>query len=323
MNRLSEKKIILIVRRTRLDELISRFNTQDQARFYIEHLGADFADYQNEHHQYLAARKSAEEILSTLGRLQVVDRAFLPNFLFGPDDLVVALGQDGLVANVLKYLDQQLLIGVNPDPARWEGVLLPFGVTDLEKVLPLVFTQKHLVKKVTMAEVTLNTGEVLYGVNDLFIGPKTHTSARYSISIGDKKENHSSSGVIVSTGLGSTGWFRSIVAGATGIASALAGGKLDIPAKQDFPWDSEFLYFSVREPWPSKTSSAQITFGKITPETPLTLESRMPENGVIFSDGIEADYLKFNAGSVATIKVADKKGHLVNVPGKKKNNGSG
>jgi len=318
MSRLSENKIVLIVRRTRLDDLIARFNTEDQARFYIERLGADFADYQKEDQQYKAAVSQTEEILSRMGRLQVVDRAFLPNFLFGPADIVVAIGQDGLVANVLKYLDQQRLIGVNPDPARWDGVLLPFGVNELETILPQVFAEKYHLKKVTMAEVKLNTGESLFGVNDLFIGPKTHTSARYQIKIGDKSESQSSSGVIVSTGLGSTGWFRSVVAGATGIASALANQPLGISTKQEFPWDAEYLYFSVREPWPSKTSSAQIVFGQIVPGTPLIIESRMPEHGVIFSDGIEADFLKFNAGSVATITVAQKKGHLVQRPGKQK-----
>jgi hypothetical protein len=37
----------------------------------------------------------------------------------------------------------------------------------------------------------------------------------------------------------------------------------------------------------------------------------MPENGVIFSDGIENDYLKFTSGIEAVISVAEKKGHLV------------
>ena len=37
----------------------------------------------------------------------------------------------------------------------------------------------------------------------------------------------------------------------------------------------------------------------------------MPENGVIFSDGIESDYLAFNAGMQATIGVAERAGRLV------------
>jgi NAD kinase len=311
MDRLTENKIVLIVRRTRLDELIARFNTEDQARFYVEHLGADFSDYQTEDRTYKRAVRETESVLSRHGRLQVVDRVFVPNYIFGPRDTVVTLGQDGLVANVLKYLNGQLLVGVNPDADRWEGVLLPFTIPELDSVLPEVFAEKRPVRAVTMAQVTLNTGETLCGVNDLFIGPRSHTSARYSIRIGDHSESHSSSGIIVSTGLGSTGWLRSILAGATGIASTLSGRNLKISDKRAFEWDCDYLYFSVREPWPSKTSAASITFGKITSATPLILVSHMPENGVIFSDGIESDFLQFNSGTLATIAMAGKKGRLV------------
>jgi NAD kinase len=311
MDRLSENKIVLIVRRTRLDELIARFNTEDQARFYVEHMGADFSDYRAEDQTYKRAVEEAEGALSHLGRLQVVDRAFVPNFIFGPNDTVVALGQDGLVANVLKYLDRQKLIGVNPDPDRWEGVLLPFTIRELDALLPEVFAGARPVRTITMAQATLNTGETLHGVNDLFIGPRSHTSARYTIRIGDRSESHSSSGIIISTGLGSTGWLRSVLVGATSIASVLSGKKPKIGDVRSFEWDSEYLYFSVREPWPSKKSAAGITFGKITSAMPLHLVSQMPENGVIFSDGIESDFLRFDSGTQATIAVADKKGYLV------------
>lgn len=311
MNRLTENKIILITRKTRLDELISRFNTLDQARFYVEHLGADFSDYQREDLLYKQNLSQASRSLEQLGRLQIVDRAFVPNFIFGDQDSVVVLGQDGLVANTLKYLNGQPVIGVNPDPHRWEGVLLPFTVPQLKIILPQVFRQQRKVKNVTMAQASMNTGEILFGVNDLFIGPRSHTSARYLLRTGAISEKHSSSGIIVSTGLGSTGWFRSIVAGAAGIAASLEGKPPNMDLNQAFAWDSDYLYFSVREPWPSKDSAASITFGKITRESPLQLDSLMPENGVIFSDGFETDYLAFNAGSAVTISVADKVGKIV------------
>ena len=64
-----------------------------------------------------------------------------------------------------------------------------------------------------MAKASLNNGQTLYGVNDLFIGPKTHSSARYLIRSGEASEAQSSSGVIVSTGMGSTGWLKSLLTG--------------------------------------------------------------------------------------------------------------
>ena len=223
----------------------------------------------------------------------------------------MAIGQDGLVANVLKYLNGQPLIGVNPDPLRWEGVLLPFGSKDLDQIMPEVFMGKRKIAEVTMAEAKLNNGESLCAVNDFFIGPRSHTSARYEIQVGDKCEHHSSSGIIVSTGLGSTGWLRSILAGAKGIGSAFYGRAGSGDEGEPTAWDADYLYFSVREPWPSKTSGAQITFGKVTREQPLVVSSQMPENGVIFSDGIEADFLRFNSGMKATVTLAERKGLLV------------
>lgn len=310
-SRRTENKIVLVVRRTRMDEMIARFNTEDQARFYIEHLGADFSDYQTEDRVYKQAAREAEDVLSRHGRVQVIERTFVPNFIFGSRDTVVAIGQDGLVANVLKYLDGQPLIGVNPDTQRWEGVLLPFTVKDLDRLMPEIFAQKRPLADVTIAEAKLNNGESLAAVNDLFIGPRSHTSARYTLRIGERTEYHSSSGIIVSTGLGSTGWLRSIMAGATGVASALSGRALPFDERGTVAWDADYLHFSVREPWPSKTSGAQIIFGKVTREQPLVIASQMPENGVIFSDGIESDFLRFNSGAVATISVAQRKGRLV------------
>ncbi|WP_406541351.1 hypothetical protein [Clostridium ljungdahlii] len=172
MIRLTENKIVIIKRKTGLEELIARYNTIEQAKFYIEHLGSDFSDYVTEDKIYKQAVSKAQSQLEELGRTQIVDRDFVPNFIFGGNDLVVVIGQDGLVANTLKYLSNQLLIGVNPDPSRWDGVLLPFKVDDLKLVVKDVFNVKRQVKEVSMAKAALNDGQSIYAVNDLFIGQK-------------------------------------------------------------------------------------------------------------------------------------------------------
>lgn len=310
MDRLTENKIILIKRKTRLEDLITRYNTVAQAKFYIEHLGADFSDYINEDREYKEAVLRACESLSSIGRLQIVDREFLPNFIFGENDLVVALGQDGLVANTLKYLNNQLLVGVNPDPSRWDGVLLPFEVSDLKLIVQDIYRDKISVKEVTMAKASLNDGQSIYGVNDLFIGQKSHVSSRYRLEYRGKQEFQSSSGIIVSTGLGSTGWFKSVLTGAVNIISNAVNNAISIEQSQ-FSWDSNYLYYTVREPFPSKRTGTNLVFGKVTAGNKLKILSQMPENGVIFSDGIESDYIQFNSGVEAVISVAEKRGHLV------------
>jgi hypothetical protein len=206
----------------------------------------------------------------------------------------------------------QPVIGVNPDPARWDGVLLPFQVKDLAAIVSEALAKKRALRRVSMAVARLNDGQELHAVNDLFIGPRSHVSARYEIRLGERAETHSSSGLIISTGLGSTGWFQSLLAGAAGIA---AGHRLDDAVQQmrdhGFPWDAQHLQFMVREPFPSRTTQAELVFGRITPQQPLNLTSAMPGNGVIFSDGVEADYLEFNAGMNASICLAERYGQLV------------
>jgi hypothetical protein len=307
----SDRKIVLIVRPTRLDDLVTRFNTVQQAQFYVEHLGADFSDYLIEHKHYRAAVQRAEEVLREFGRVQRLERRYVPNFMFGAEDGVVVLGQDGLVANTLKYLDGQRVVAINPDPARWNGVLLPFTLNDLPRIMAEETRRQRPVKVVTMAKATLNTGQSLHAVNDLFIGQRSHVSARYQISVAGQEERQSSSGIIVSTGLGSTGWLKSVYAGWATATRCLLGRDVAPVGDGSFPWDARYLHYFVREPYPSRTTQARLVIGKIAEGGRMRVISEMPDNGVVFSDGIEADYLEFNSGTEATIGVAEKQGVLV------------
>lgn len=310
MSAAGERKIVLVTRRTRLEERVARYHTLAQARFYVEHLGADFSDYLAENAAYARSLQRTVQTLQAWGRYQLLDRAYLPNFVFAADDIVVALGQDGLVANTMKYLEGQPLVGVNPEPKRWDGVLLPFEPGELGSVLDDVARGRRPTQAVTMAEARLSDGQTLLGVNDLFIGPRTHTSALYEIQVGELREFQSSSGIIVSTGLGSTAWLKSIVTGSLGIARAMRVASRNAEY-QPQPWDAERLSFAVREPFPSRSSTASLVFGEMIAAQPLKPRSRMPDNGVIFSDGMEADYLRFTAGMEATITLTGSRGRLV------------
>lgn len=304
-----ERKVVLVTRRTRLQELIVRHNTLGQAKFYVEHLGADFGDYLAENEAYAKALRIAYQALQTWGRYQLLEREMLPNFVFAPSDIVVALGQDGLVANTLKYLEGQPLIGLNPEAKRWDGLLLPFGASDLKAVLGDVAAGKRPIKSVTMAQAQLSDGQTLRAVNDLFIGPRSHTSALYELNYDGESEFQSSSGLIVSTGLGSSAWMKSVVTGSMAIAQAR--GASHVGDYQPMPWDTSTLAFAVREPFPSHASSTRLVYGEFGREAPLRIRSRMPDSGVIFSDGMEADFLRFTAGMEATISISGVVGQLV------------
>jgi NAD kinase len=396
-----ENRIVIVTRTTRLKQVLESQNTVSQAKFYIKNLGSDFDDYENEHNTYNESVQSVKRSLDDLGNIQMLDRKFLTNFIFAPDDIVVVAGQDGLVVNTLKYLNGQPVIGVNPDTSRWDGVLLPFKPADVHRVLEETILGKRRIEEVSMARARVQNGQELLAVNDFFIGQKTHASSRYVIKYNGLRENQSSSGVIISTGLGSTGWMKSIIAGASRInasiigrpfglsqesdglteedmessaktadsevlaspanmaGAAIADMSVDMAAQEseDIPeksmrsqsrqlkefaapdhrmrresialskkkktfgpselsgvvgkWSSKELMFAVREPFPSKTTGTNLIFGTVSDRTPLKIESLMGENGVIFSDGIENDFIVFNSGTEVEITLAAKSGKMV------------
>lgn len=303
------EKIVLVTRKTRLEGLIERFNTQAQAKFYIEHSGGDFGLYEREHATYQNSLATLRKGLGDLAKMQVIERGFLPNFVFAENDLVVTIGIDGLVVNTAKYLHGQPLVAVNPDPAHIDGVLLPFNVGQTPNIVRTALKGQMNIKPITMAEAKLNDGQTLLAFNDFFIGHRTHISARYLIKALGSEEHHSSSGVLVCTGAGSTGWMSSVFNMTRGLMRAYANNATLL--NPQFKWDADHLYFVVREPYLSKTSQAEIVCGMIERESPLVIKSEMPENGVIFSDGVEADYLQFNAGAIATIGLAARQTNLV------------
>jgi NAD kinase len=302
------EKIVIVTRKTRLAELTERFNTRAQAKFYIEHSGGDFAEYEREDIAYQRAREQLSRALDFGVKVQSIDRGFLPNFVFGAGDLIIAVGQDGLVANTAKYAGNQPIIGVNPDRNAYDGILVPIAPDEARHYALMVMDDKAQVVPITLAEARLNDGQRLLAFNDLFIGARSHVSARYRIAYGGQSEQHSSSGIIVSTGAGSTGWLSSIFNMVSSV-NAFFGEKPSPGVKLE--WRAEQLVFVVREPFVSKHSAAQIGAGMVSAARELTIESRMPSGGTIFSDGIESDFLEFNAGMIATIGVANQKAQLV------------
>jgi NAD kinase len=302
------EKIVLVTRKTRLTELVERLNTRAQARFYLEHAGQDFEDYAREDDTYRRALDGLHGALSFGLPVQQVDRLLVPTFLFTGKEVVVAVGQDGLLANVARYVGGQPLVGINPDRSRFDGVLLPFSVDGARAAVRRTLEGKASVREVTLAEARLQDGQRLVAFNDLFLGARTHVSARYTLRYGETAESQSSSGVLVSTGAGSTGWLSSVFT----LAQALTSSSGGVPGSTwRMDWEDPRLVFVVREPFISRHSSAGLISGFISSGQELVLESRMPSGGVIFGDGVEEDFLAFNAGATAHVRPAAQRARLV------------
>lgn len=290
-------RVVVVTRATPYEELLARHATRNQAAFFLKQRGQSLDAAEALHHKIKGAVAEVQGAVPLDWRRNLVYRADLDRFLFEPEDVVVVVGQDGLVANVAKYLDSQPVIGINPIPDHFDGVLVPHGFREgCLRIVPTANGERRLQRR-TMVEVTLDDQQSLCALNELFIGQKTHQSARYELALGDQCATHSSSGVIVTTGTGGTGWARSI--------------HLERQSEVTLPDPEERkLAFFAREAFPSVETTTNLTEGLLPEGMPLRVTSRMDE-GVIFGDGMEGDFLPFSWGAQAELQVAKRVLRLV------------
>lgn len=288
-------RVVLLTRQSQAEAIVMRYGTVGQARFAMAQSSGGAQAFERAQAYESAETRALKRLRDAIPddvKTVEIERALVAQFLFEPFDLVVCVGQDGLVANVGKYLDGQPLAGVNPDPAIIDGALLPFTVESFLAALPEALADHRPHREATLAEAATSDKQVLYGLNEIFIGVPSHQSARYRLHYGDREEEQSSSGLIVSTGTGSSGWLKSLA----GEAAA-------------FDPSEDRLQYVVREAWPGRGFGTALTAGAVTAQQPLVIESRMA--GLIFADGIEADAIRFDAGIVATIRPSSRKVRLI------------
>ncbi len=326
---MNQPSIALVTTPTRLQGLLSRWGTKGAAKFRINQAlqvarsqfptadtssttstltEAEFTQYESEDQIYRNQLAMVRQEIDCGHPVTVVERRYLSNFDFRNVVAVVVLGPDGLVANTAKYTGGLPIIGVNPDPSRYDGILVPFQSFQVRRVLQATLKDAAPRRSITLAQATLNDNQSLLGFNDLFIGRRTHVSARYTLQVDGLSEAQSSSGMIVATGAGSTGWLSSIFNMFRGVASWTGG---EAGENVQLRWEDRRLAWVVREPFASKQSQASLVAGTIEEGKELVLESLMPDSGVIFSDGVEQDFLEFNSGTIARIGVAEQRASLV------------
>jgi NAD kinase len=291
-------RAVVVHRRTELEELVAHHGTRQQVAFFLKSRDRDIDEVEAQHTSQHDALGGVSSAIPMDWRRGQVERRDLDRFVFGPEDVVVAVGQDGLVANVAKYLSGQIVIGLNPAPDRNPGVLVRHAPVAIDELLRTASSGVDAaVESRAMVEATLDDGQTLRALNEIYVGHPSHQSARYRIVTSDGVvERQSSSGVLIGTGTGSTGWCRS--------AWLERHSTLSLPG----PEDARLCWF-VREAWPSPATGTTVTEGIIESGGQLTLIAE--SDLVLFGDGIETDSLTLSWGQSVRLSVAQQRLRLL------------
>lgn len=274
-------RVVIVRRSTEFDELLARHSTVGQAEFVLRTRGQDLAPIAERHRSTVDAIAAVRAAIPGDWHRGEVERCDLARFLFGPDDIIVVVGQDGLVPNVAKYLRDQPVLGVDPLPGANAGILVPHGPAAVPDLLADVAAGRARILDRTMVQVSTDDAQELTALNEVYIGQPGQQSARYDVTWRGTTQAQSSSGLIIGTGTGATGWCASIArASHPGFA---------LPA----PTDSRLAWF-VREPWPSRTTGTSLDHGVLEDDH---LELRVTSDRLVaFGDGMEHDRLLLGWG---------------------------
>lgn len=277
-------RIVLVHRRTELTELLARHGTRGQVEFFLKSRNRTLDEVVERDEQARRALGDVGAAIPLDWRRGVVEREDLSRFLFAPEDVVVIVGQDGLVANVAKYLDGQPVIGINPD----RGVLAQHSPSETAELLHSTNNTEDR----TMVEARSDDGQTLYALNEIYVGHPSHQTSRYRVA----NERQASSGILVGSGTGATGWCSS------------AHRERRSPLALPHPTERRLVWF-VREAWPSPSTSTEHTEGEIT-DAPLDID--VESDGLVaFGDGIENDALRLGWGQRLSIGLAARRLRLV------------
>ncbi|MGW3088961.1 hypothetical protein [Streptomyces sp. NPDC001108] len=286
-------RAVLVHRTTEYEELLARHGTHGQAAFFLTSRGRSIDEVALRHRRTGQALDDVAAAVPLQWRRSRVERADLDRFLFGPEDVVVVVGQDGLVANTAKYLAGQPVVGIDTDPGRNPGVLVRHRPGDAAALLRAAVAPGGAAEELTMVEAVADDTQRLLALNEIYLGPPGHQTARYRIgpdAPGAAAEAQASSGVLVGTGTGATGWLRSLW------QERRSG--LRLPA----PTDDRLLWF-VREAWPSPATGTSLVAGELGrgQGLRLTVES---DRMTVFGDGMETDALELAWGQTVRLGIS-------------------
>jgi NAD kinase len=262
----------------------------------------------------LAAHLHHQEALTTCARELRPEQVVSLDHLKDPEScarfkVIIALGGDDFFKLVTHHTQGSVLVlGVNSDPSSSVGALLPITIGELPDALRRLEKGDYRIEPWTRLSLRVNGVECGSAINDIVLGKRDfRLTSRHELEYRGAKVMQRSSGILISTGVGSTGWYAS---------AGLYLGDHD----RSFPKTSRYARFELREPSVTITEIdgnrvtrlPELVEGTLTEGETLRITSLNDDEGLASRDSL--DSVPFPRGAVAEISIDPNPCHII-IPG--------
>ena len=203
-------------------------------------------------------------------------------------DLIIVVGGDGTFLKTTRHVfDDTPVLPVSSDTKYNEAFYSKATPQDFAKKFEKLINGKSTTVKLPRLEAKINgkTAKAL-AVNEVFVGSAhPYQTSRYVLKVKRKEEFQKSSGVLITTRSGRTGW-----------AMSAAKKRLNVPKNG--------LGYVVREPYSGRLTKPKLLQGVLTPQNKIKIKSSM-HRGIVVIDSSSKE-LKFTDGSKLEVTISKK-----------------
>lgn len=200
-------------------------------------------------------------------------------------DLIIAIGGDGTFLRAAHHIGSTPVLAVSSDIRYNEAFYAQATPANFVRKFKMLLKGKFKIRKLPRLQVKLNGSYLqLMAINEVFVGSRHpyHTS-RYWITIHGKKEFQKSSGVLITTRTGSTGWAKSAY-------------------KKSLNIQKNGFGYVVREPYIGRLTKSKLLGGTLPRKDVVKITSSLHE-GIVVIDSSEKVH-KFTNGDKLEVKIS-------------------
>jgi len=280
-------KILIVTKQSKYEYEIEKFKlTDEELKEKYKHEHANLNAILSSHEAQINSRTKIKELLPYAEMIPMNKLKETTSY-----SLIISFGGDNSFTYTSHYAGDTPIIGINSDPLRSVGALCMWSSKDLEETIETILKEEYEIENWTRLKTTINDEKITSATSEYYFGEKQRKDmSRNTIEYRGKEYEQKSSGIIIATGAGSTGWYNS-------------ANRFLFPEGNTFTKTEKKAVFINTEPYAYTRKIGELYAGEIREGEKLIIHSLNDEGGTVSCDSWEEyDFIR---GKTAVIEIGE------------------